>query len=263
MTSWRYLADDGVTASFGLAADEALAARQTAGASPPTVRLYTYRSHCALVGRFQRVASEVRLDACRARGIAVNRRPTGGGAILMGGDQLGVAIAVPGRGRDRSWDRVRELFLRFAAGLVDALARLGIAAEYRRKNDLEVGGRKIAGLGLCFDRAGGLLFHASLLVDLDVPLMLSVLRTPFAKISDKEIATVAERVTTVRRERGRARCGTSSARATHARSASASSPGRSPTTNTRRSRGSSANGTRPRPGSSASPRSRTRPGRPA
>ena len=204
MTSWRYLADDGVTASFGLAADEALAARQTAGASPPTVRLYTYRSHCALVGRFQRVASEVRLDACRARGIAVNRRPTGGGAILMGGDQLGVAIAVPGSGRDRSWDRVRELFLRFAAGLVDALARLGIAAEYRRKNDLEVGGRKIAGLGLCFDRAGGLLFHASLLVDLDVPLMLSVLRTPFAKISDKEIATVAERVTTVRRERGRA-----------------------------------------------------------
>jgi lipoate-protein ligase A len=201
---WRYVADDGVTAAFGLAADEALTRRCGAGLAPPTVRLYTYRSHCALVGRFQRAASEIRLDYCRAHGIAVNRRPTGGGAILMGADQLGVAIMAPGGGPERSYDRTRELFARFGAGLGAGLAKLGIAAEYRRKNDLEVNGRKIAGLGIYFDRSGGLLFHASLLVDLDVPLMLSVLSTPFAKISDKEIATVAERVTTVRRESGAA-----------------------------------------------------------
>ena len=202
--SWRYLADDGVTAAFGLAADEALTRRCGAGLAPPTVRLYTYRSHCALVGRFQRAASEIRLDYCRAHGIAVNRRPTGGGAILMGADQLGVAIMAPRDGRERSYDRIRELFARFSAGLTAALATLGVAAEYRRKNDLEVGGRKLAGLGIYFDRSGGLLFHASLLVDLDLPLMLSALSTPFAKISDKEIATVAERVTTVRRASGAA-----------------------------------------------------------
>ncbi|MBI4634729.1 MAG: lipoate--protein ligase family protein [Candidatus Rokubacteria bacterium] len=203
-TSWRYVADDGVTASFGLAADEGVTWRQGTGDSPPTVRLYTYRSHCALVGRFQRVAAEVRLDVCRERGIAVNRRPTGGGAILMGRDQLGVAVMTPARAIERSWDRIRELFRHFGAGVVDALERLGIRAEYRRKNDIEVGGKKIAGLGIFFDRRGGLLFHASLLVDLDVPLMLSVLRTPFEKISDKEVATVASRTTTVRRECGRA-----------------------------------------------------------
>jgi len=200
---WRYLADDGVTASFGLAADEVVTRRQGTGDSPPTVRLYTYRSHCALVGRFQRAASEVRLDECRARGIAVNRRPTGGGAILMGADQLGVAVMTPRGELERSYDRIRELFQRFGGGIIDALRALGIPAEYRRKNDLEVNGRKIAGLGIYFDRSGGLLFHASLLVDLDIPLMLAVLRTPFEKISDKEIATVAERVTTVRRECGR------------------------------------------------------------
>lgn len=204
MNPWRYLADDGVTASFGLAADEVVTRRQGGGASPPTVRLYTYRSHAALVGRFQRAASEVRLDVCRAQGIAVNRRPTGGGAILMGADQLGVAVMTPRGDLERSYDRIRELFQRFGAGLCEGLHELGIPAEYRRKNDLEVNGRKIAGLGIYFDRSGGLLFHASLLVDLDVPLMLAVLRTPFEKISDKEIATVAERVTTVRRECGSA-----------------------------------------------------------
>ncbi len=203
MNAWRYLADDGVTASFGLAADEVMTRRQGTGASPATVRLYTYRSHCALVGRFQRAASEVRLVDCRARGIAVNRRPTGGGAILMGADQLGVAVMTPRGELERSWDRIRELFQRFGAGIIDALRALGIPAEYRRKNDLEVNGRKIAGLGIYFDRSGGLLFHASLLVDLDVPLMLAVLNTPFQKISDKEIATVGERITTVRRECGR------------------------------------------------------------
>lgn len=202
--SWRYIADDGVTASFGLAADEVLTRRQGTGQSPPTLRLYTYRSHCALVGRFQRIASEVRLDFCRASGIAVNRRPTGGGAIVMGADQLGMAIMLPERADARSYDQTRELFRHFSRAIIEALAELGVPAEYRRKNDVEVLGRKVAGLGIYFDPAGGLLFHASLLVDLDIPLMLRVLRTPFEKISDKEIATVAERVSTLRRATGRA-----------------------------------------------------------
>jgi lipoate-protein ligase A len=202
--TWRYVADDGVSAPSGLAADEVLARRQGAGTSPPTLRLYTYASHCALVGRFQRLASEVRLDYCRDHGIAVGRRPTGGGAILMGADQLGIAIAAPAGDLPRSYDRIRDLFQRFGAGITRALGGLGIPAEYRRKNDIEVSGRKVAGLGIYFDRGGGLLFHASLLVDLDIALMLAVLNTPFEKISDKAIAAIADRITTVRRECGRA-----------------------------------------------------------
>jgi lipoate-protein ligase A len=46
------------------------------------------------------------------------------------------------------------------------------------------------------------LFHASVLVDLDIAFMLHVLKTPFEKITDKAIATVADRVTTIRRETG-------------------------------------------------------------
>ena len=80
---WRLLIDDEVTASFGLSADETLARRVGRGASPPTLRLYSYRSHCALVGRFQHLEQELHLDFCGQHGIAVNRRPTGGGAIIM------------------------------------------------------------------------------------------------------------------------------------------------------------------------------------
>ncbi len=200
--NWRLITDDAVSASFGLAADDTLAQQAGSNESPPTLRLYTYRSHCALVGRFQRVENEIYTDFCQAQKIPINRRPTGGGAIIMGADQLGVALTIPGRGEE-SYSRARELMVQFSAGVVQGLANLGVKAQFRRKNDIEVDGRKIVGLGIYRALSGGLLFHASILVDLDVPLMLQILNTPFEKISDKEIATVAARTSTVRREIGR------------------------------------------------------------
>ena len=198
---WRYVADDGVSASFGLAADEYMAQRPT---GDPVLRLYSYRSHCALIGRFQRLDAEVHRQYCDDAGITLNRRATGGGAILMGQDQLGLAITIPAAHQSARPEDVRELFRRYSRGLTEGLATLGIDASFHRKNDLEVDGRKLAGMGFYFDKSGGLLFHTSLLVDLDIPLMLRVLKTPFEKISDKEIATVADRMTTVRRECGNA-----------------------------------------------------------
>jgi lipoate---protein ligase len=201
MNEWRLIADDGVSASFGLATDECLAHRIGTGTSQPTLRLYTYRSHCALVGRFQNIDNEINRAHCEANGIALNRRPTGGGAIIMGKDQLGIALCIPGREED-SYRHARELMVHFSAGIISGLETLGIQATFLGKNDVEVHNRKVAGLGVYRAPEGGLLFHASVLVDLDIALMLHILKTPFEKITDKAIATVAERVTTIRRECG-------------------------------------------------------------
>jgi lipoate-protein ligase A len=198
---WRLLADDGVTAADGLALDEALMARYARGEPdrPPTLRLYTYRSHCALIGRYQNLEAEVDLDACQRTGTAVSRRPTGGGAIIMGAGQLGVAYVT----RAPAGQRPREIIEELAGAVAAGLAGLGITAVFRGKNDLEAGGRKIAGLGLYVDQAGGMLFHASILAGLDIPFMLEVLRILAAKLADKAAAAVGERVTTVTRETGR------------------------------------------------------------
>lgn len=200
MTPWRLVVEDGVDDAYGLATDDAMTGRVGRGLCAPILRLYTYRS-CALVGRFQTIENELRLERCANHGMPVNRRPTGGGAIMMGPDQLGVALMLPGGGGD-AYGQARELMAHFSAGLCRALAHWGIQAVFRGKNDVEVGGRKIAGLGIFRHPDGGLLFHASLLVGLDVPLMLDVLNTPFEKITDKEIATVAARTSTVRGESG-------------------------------------------------------------
>lgn len=200
--TWRLLQADGVPAAAGLATDEMLCRQAGAdripGGASGNLRLYTYRSHCALVGRFQRLANEVDLDYCDAHAIPVNRRPTGGGTILMGADQLGVALALPRRGADRR--TARALMGEFAAGVTQGLHRLGIESAFRGKNDVEVSGKKIAGLGIYRDVTGGLLFHASVLLDLDVPLMARVLRTPFASIGLRELAILGRRTTTVREQ---------------------------------------------------------------
>lgn len=192
---WRLIRDDNADAAGGLALDEALMERYARGEppAPPTLRLYTYRTHCALIGRYQNLAAEVDLETCRETGTQVSRRPTGGGAIVMGAGQLGVALtaaAPPDR-------RPREIIENLATALITGLRELGISAVFKGKNDLEVNGRKVAGLGLYLDTSGALLFHASVLADLDIDFMLRALRVPAAKLADKAAAAVAERVTTI------------------------------------------------------------------
>jgi lipoate-protein ligase A len=198
VTDWRYLEADGVGAAEGLAVDEALLL-----CPQPVLRLYTYRSHAALCGKFQNVEAEIDVSFCRASAIAIGRRPTGGGAILMGEGQLGIAVLDSSR-RPGVPEHPKEIFARYGGALLAGLARLGIAGGLEAKNDLRVGGRKIAGLGVCRGEDGAFLFHTSLLVDLDVDLMLRVLKIPAEKLSDKLRARVADNLTTVRRELGRA-----------------------------------------------------------
>ncbi|HET9123279.1 MAG TPA: biotin/lipoate A/B protein ligase family protein, partial [Solirubrobacteraceae bacterium] len=198
---WRLITDDRAGAADGLALDEALMAPYARGEHPEqaaTLRLYTYRPHCALVGHYQSLEAEIDTDACARLDVEIGRRPTGGGAIIMGPGQLGVAIttqAPAGVGP-------RSLLARYAEGIVAGLATLGVRAAFRGKNDLTVEGRKVAGLGLYLDPQGGLLFHASVLCDLDVELMLAVLRIPGAKLADKGVSRVQQRITTVQEQAG-------------------------------------------------------------
>ncbi len=200
MSAWRLLADDGAGAADGLALDEALMHGQRRDAPPasPCLRLYTYDSHVALCGRYQHLEAEIDLDACRRTGTEFNRRPTGGGAIVMGSGQLGVAVVDAATA-----ERPKQVLLRLSTGIVAGLAKLGIDAAFGGKNDLKVAGRKIAGLGLYLDGAGGLLFHASVLADLDIAFMLDVLDIPAAKLDGaRAAAAVGQRVTTVTEETG-------------------------------------------------------------
>ncbi|MDH3192742.1 MAG: hypothetical protein OEM40_00345, partial [Acidimicrobiia bacterium] len=124
MSQWRLITDDDVGGSEGLALDEALMAafaRSTEDA-PPVLRLYTYRDHSALCGRYQNLQAEINVAACEGSGTAYNRRPTGGGAIVMGSGQLGVAVATHAPAAEHP----KQMLLRFANGIVAGLAKVGV-----------------------------------------------------------------------------------------------------------------------------------------
>jgi lipoate-protein ligase A len=200
--TWRLLVDDDVDAAEGLALDEVLMGGYELAAPPrpPTLRLYGYRDYCALVGRYQNLEAELDVTACGRAGVQVGRRPTGGGAIVMGKGQLGIAYV----DRAPRGQRPRETIGALSAALVAGLAEIGIKASFHGKNDLEVAGRKIAGLGLYVNQAGAMLLHASVLADLDVAFMLRVLKIPAAKLGGRAVDAVQDRLTTVSAETGTA-----------------------------------------------------------
>jgi lipoate-protein ligase A len=166
---------------------------------PATLRLYNYQDYAVLAGRFQDINAEIDIEACKELGFEYGRRLTGGGAILMGSGQLGICFACSAETFE--WENVRELYHKFSKPIIDALNIMGIEAKFRSRNDLEVGGKKIAGLGVHVSATGDIQFHASLLVDLDVEQMLKVLKIPIQKYEDKKkISSVEQRITTISRE---------------------------------------------------------------
>lgn len=200
-TRWRYIEDDGSSASFGLAADEYIARKVCTSTFTHVVRLYTYKDASVMLGRNQDVESEINLPCCAELGIDINRRPTGGGAIVMGEGQLGVAIAGPVTGRSALLDS-KTTFSPFTRAIIVGLSLLGIKSEFRPKNDIYVKDGKIAGLAtytLDDNGASAALYHASILADMDKDLMLRLLKKPGKKNTGNNDGAI----TTVSSELGR------------------------------------------------------------
>ena len=197
---WRCIVDKNVAAPYGLAVDEALV-HSVAHINPrPVLHLYTF-CPSVIVGRYQNLKQSVNVHRCHQLGITYNRRITGGGTVLMGPHQLALALVVSLDDLDLPRS-ISGIFRLFAAVFIKVLRRLGIQAEFRPKNDIQVAGKKIAGIAASVEDNDVLLFHSSLLADFDISLMLELLNLPSRKIADKGISCFSQRLTTIRKELG-------------------------------------------------------------
>ncbi len=202
-TPWRLFKNLEVPVSTarGLAVDDTLPCAVGRHHSPPILNLYTFIPS-AIVGKYQDMEAALRLDRCEARGIEYNRRSTGGGTVIMGPEivSLGLGINVDYPGLKKG---VGGVFESLSIVLINALKKLGIEAYFQPKNDLEVSGKKIAGLSAAAEENNTLLFHTSLLVNFDVELMTDIMNTPVVKFQDKGYNCFSRRMTTIRHETGR------------------------------------------------------------
>lgn len=104
---WRVILDGPVDGDLNMALDRAVQLAHAAGDSPPTLRLYRWSRPTVTLGRFQS-PDTVDRDACKALGVDIVRRFTGGRGVLHDD----------------------ELTYSFVAGIADGVPR-GVAASYR------------------------------------------------------------------------------------------------------------------------------------
>ncbi len=201
MTEWRLLPDRHRKASENMAIDESVL-RHRFETGVNTLRFFGWDPSAISIGYFQGLEQEVDTEACNERGIDVVRRITGGGAVYHDfAGEVTYSIVMP---QDDPLVKGLDILGSYevlCAGLVDGLARLGITAEFKPVNDIIANGRKISGNAQT-RRAGCILQHGTVLVDVDPDLMFTLLRVPDEKIRDKMIAAVKDRVTSIRHEVG-------------------------------------------------------------
>ncbi|MEM3972072.1 MAG: lipoate protein ligase C-terminal domain-containing protein [Saccharolobus sp.] len=196
MQHFRFLVERNNQAII-LAGEEALLMSLSMGSSP-ILRFVIFSPPAVLIGYHQSVEQEVNIDEVKKRGWEIGRRPTGGGTIIMGPWQLGWEIYTE---KSLLGDTPENAIRIGANCVIRTLEKLGIKANFRPKNDVEVNGRKISGIG-AFSEGKYIGVTGTILLDFDADAMVSVLRLSSEKLRDKLAKDFKDRITWIRREIG-------------------------------------------------------------
>ncbi len=193
--AWRVIPLETHTASQNMALDEACAHALAEGSVPPTIRFYRWKPSAVSIGYFQSLDQEVDIDACAREGVDIVRRRTGGGAVYHDYEgELTYSVIAP---EGLFAKNIVESYHQVAKWIIAGLEPLGVKAEFVPINDIVVAGKKISGNAQT-RRNGILQMHGTILYDVDVDTMFSLLKVPDEKMKGKTIAAVKERVTSLK-----------------------------------------------------------------
>ena len=164
--------------------------------APDTIVLCRPASPYFCVGYHQAPGAELDLAWCRENGYPVIQRRIGGGTVFLDSSQLFYQCIFH---RSRAPFDVASIYRRFLTPPVRALQALGLPATLEAVNEIEVGGRRIAGTG------GGQIGEAvvvtgNILFDLDYDAMARAWRVPSDDFRCMAADALRGSVTTLKRE---------------------------------------------------------------
>ena len=190
----RYLDLTLPTAEENLALDEALLEEAEAAGRPTQVlRLWEPERPAVVVGRSSKLDEEVRRDACRAHGVPVLRRASGGAAVVAGPGCLMYAVVLS-YARQPALRMVSHAHQLVLETLAEGLRRLVPEVGRRGISDLAVGGLKFSGNSVRSKREH-LLYHGTLLYDFPLQWISRYLKMPPRRPDYREDRPHAEFVT--------------------------------------------------------------------
>ncbi len=142
--------------------------------TPDTIILLRPQEPYVCIGYHQSLSAVIDRAACRAAGLPIVRRRVGGGATYLDSNQQFYQCIFHHK---RLPYRVSEVYARLLGAPVAVLQKLGLHAELRDGNEIEVDGRRIAGIG------GGRIGEAvvvvgNILLDFDYEMMARIWRVP-------------------------------------------------------------------------------------
>ena len=198
MERFRFIDVEIHNAYMNMAIDESIMLGIKEGTSKPTLRFYRWQPSAVSIGTFQGMHDEVDIEFCKSKNIDYIRRITGGGAVFHDfNGEVTYSLIMP-KSHSLAHTDILESYRLLCGGIVTALEYLGLEdVEFKPINDVTVDGTKVSGNAMT-KRHGCILQHGTVLLDLNVNLMFQILKVPEEKISDKMIADVKQRVTSIR-----------------------------------------------------------------
>lgn len=171
-----------------LALEEALLDAAEARQSGEVLRFWESSTHFVVVGYANKIASEVNIVACEAKGIPILRRCSGGGTVVQGPGCLNYAVIlrITETGPTRSISTANQYVMeRIRAGIQSAIGHRPSAISVQGHTDLAIvtphaphpTALKFSG-NAQRRRKNFLLFHGTLLLNFDLPLISELLHMP-------------------------------------------------------------------------------------
>ena len=168
-----------------LACDEALLDTCEDGVGDEILRFWEPREHFVVVGYANKVATEVNVAACEARGVPVLRRCSGGGTVLQGPGCLNYTLILRIT-KDRPTHSISAanhfIMERNRTAVEAAIPNLQAPVQVQGHTDLTIGGLKFSGNSQR-RRRRFLLFHGTFLIEFNLALI-SLLLPPPSKQPD-------------------------------------------------------------------------------
>lgn len=190
-----------------MAIDEAVLTAKIENRVPNTLRLYCWKPSAVSIGKFQVIENGVQVDNCKKLGVDVVRRITGGGTVYHDAENEITYSVVADKASLETQD-IAAVYAKIYAGPVETLRILGITADFNEGNaktcpNLTVRGRKISGSAQCH-KSGVVLQHGTLLLDVNLKRMFTLLRVPWAKTCMEVVNVAKDKITSINDELGRA-----------------------------------------------------------
>ena len=132
------------TLAENLALDEALAISAEEGTGGEVLRIWEFERRAVVLGASGRIADDVRVDDCRADGVEIGRRSSGGGTVLIGPGALNFTLVLPIASDPRlsAVDTAQIAVLERAA---EAFRSDGVDVRVLGSGDLTIDVRKFSG----------------------------------------------------------------------------------------------------------------------